>query len=104
MLELFSRPATRIVAIDQSVIIALDPPRAAFPDHVQAAVTRDPEQPGAPRRTVLEAIEIPEGLQERLLPHLLGQLAVAQHANAEPEHGVTVRAHQLDDRSAAIAR
>src|ERR1041384_3202590 len=105
MFELFARPGPRSMAVVHCVFIALDPPRTLLliSDRVQTPVTCDAEQPGTPRRSSLEAIEISERFQEDLLPHFLGKCAVAEHANAKPEHGCAVGTHQVHHRSTAIA-
>ena len=54
-------------------------PAAAVAQRVQAPVGRDPVQPGAQRRAVLEAVKPAPGRQQRLLDHVLGVLHRAEN-------------------------
>src|SRR5690242_1256752 len=105
MLELFVWADAGVVGMDHDVFVDLGPPRAPLiSEFVQAPVTGDAEQPRPARCAVLERVEIPECFEEGLLPHLLGEGAVSEDANAEPEQSAPVRTHEVDDRGAPLAR
>ena len=48
------------------------------PERVQTAIRRDPVQPGAQRRTLLEALETAPGCEQRFLEHVLSVLHRAE--------------------------
>jgi hypothetical protein len=72
------------------------PPLA--PADVVAGVGDDAVQPGVEVVVAVEAVEVAEGPQERLLHGVLGQGGVAEAAHGVAVHGPVVAQHDLAER------
>ena len=91
------RHRVQVVAVD-GVLPAR--PRA---EQIHRAVHRDAVHPGAEAGARFEAIELPVGLQKRLLDHVFGVLTAAGHAVGEIEDTSAVTLDEQAERLAVAA-